>query len=409
MPIIANTTLTTRKANTIMSAAFWPRAHEWIFPRVCGAYDTTSLTETHVIGGAAPPMKRYRGRVSSTGMPSWSLTIPNPLHKNMIEIDRSEMEGDQTRTLLRKADEIGTIVAEYPEQLWAARLLKGATSGSEDDEFDGTTYQTTMDGLPFFSATHQLDGVTSQSNIISGNLPQSLTVLQAADIAQMANNMQRDLQKIVTAIKTIKNNAGMPIFPTLDIKKNIVIVVPSALEVVAALAFRQSGAIGGSPGSDGSTGSTDTIAPMFVKDVLCSGYLDGFPDPESETALLAPTYPTTYYVLLVNDRVKPFYVQNFKPVGQNDIFPQGYNVNSVIDEGINAATKLGMDGTAANIAAKTFASTLVEHNLDAVGANAHRDVVEGEKHFVSGRSRFNIAYGPWFTAWQIVAGSVSGT
>ncbi len=407
MPIVANTYLTTRKANTIMSAAFFPRAKEWLFPKVCGTYLTTSLDgDPHVIGGSAPQMKRYRGKVSSAGMPSWKFQVPNPLAKNYMEIDRSEIEGDQTRTLLRKADEFGVALADYPEQLWTARLLNGDQVASATDSFNGTTYTVTMDGLPQFSASHQLDGVTSQSNIITGSLPQSTTVLYDSDIALMANYMQRDLMKVVATIKTVKNDKGLPIYPTLDIKKNIVVLLPSTLEVVGRRAFSP-GLVGGSPGNNGSTGSSDNIAPMFVSDVLSSGYLDGLPDPEGTTTL-APTYATTYYILVVNDRVKPFYVQNYKPVGENELFPKGYDVDAAIAQGLSEAKQIGLEGTPAKVAAATFASTLVEHNLTAVGANAQKSVVEDESHFISARSRMNIVYGPWFTCWQVTPGSTSG-
>ncbi len=409
MPIITDTTLTTRKANAIMSGAFLPRAKKWLFPLVSQSYEATNFVEPHVIGGAAPSLRRFRGTVNSTGIPSWRLYCTTPLYKNKIQLDRSETEHDQTRTLLRKADEIGVAIADFPEQLWAAKLLKGDSASVGSESFEGTTYQTTMDGLAQFSASHQLNGVTSQSNIIQGSLPQTLEILQESDIALMANYMQRDLNKIVKAIKTVKNNQGLPIYPTLDLKENIVVVVPAALEVVAQRAFK-SGLIGGSPGSNGSTGSSDSVAPMFVKDVLVSGYLDGgFPDPEVETgATVSPTYDTQWYVLIVSDRVKPFYFQNYVPPANSDLFPKGFNVDGMIDSALADAKKLGLEGTTARIAATTFASTLVEHNLTAVGANSQESVFDQEKFFVGARSRLGLAYGPWFTSWLVQPGSVSG-
>src|SRR6185437_8471234 len=96
MPLLKGTYLTTRKANTVMAAAFAPRPKDWLWPKVCGSYVTTSLTEPHAIGGAFPALRRWRGSMNSTGIPSWTMEIPNPVHKTILDVDRSELEGDQT-------------------------------------------------------------------------------------------------------------------------------------------------------------------------------------------------------------------------------------------------------------------------------------------------------------------------
>lgn len=408
MPIVTGTYLTTRKANTVMAAAFGPRAKEWVFPKLCGSYITTSLTEPHAIGGAAPPLKRWNGSMLSTGLPSWTLEIPNPVHKNILDIRRGEIEGDQTRTLIKKVDEIGVALADYPEQLWAARLLKAGLTASATDTFEGKSYNVTMDGLPFFGTAHQLDGVTSQSNEIQGQLPATVAGIQAQDLATSAQQMQRDLAVVVNKIKTVKNNQNLPIFPTLDTGKSIVCVVPSALEVVARVAFETRGTVGGSGGNSGSSGSTSNeVVPKLVKDVIVSGYLDGLPDPEAQTySALTPAHPTSYYFFVVTDRVKPFYWQLFKPAGPNDLFPEGYNVDNVINGMIKEAETMGLKITREQ--ATLFASTIVEHNLGQVGANASRDIVERETFFMSARFRGNVVYGPWFCGWRVDPSGTSG-
>lgn len=402
MPIINDTSLTTRKANTVMAGAFMARAKKWLWVKVCASVITTSLIEDYAIGGALPPLVQYNGQMSSTGIPSWKPRIPNPLANNLAEVDRTELVGDQTRTLMRMVDEMGVKLADYPEQLWVSKLLKGGQASSATQQFNGQSLQVTMDGLPVFG-NHMLDGSTTQSNIIIGGLPIDLAGIYALpDIAAAAIIMQRDLEKIVYKIKTIKDNNNIPIFPTIETRENILILLPSALEVVGALAFRASGVIGGANGSGGTSGSTSTIAPMFVKDVVCSGYLDGgFPDPAPNNAsqvgqILSPPYPTTYYVLMTHDRVKPFYMQLFKPVTEGDLFPKGYNIDSVI----NSAIKEG-GGEVTRAMATYFAGALVEHNFNAWGSNATRDVVTTQKHFASAQWRGNVFCGPWFTLYRV--------
>ena len=399
MPILEGTNLTLRKANIAMASAFFPRAKEWLFPKICGSYVTTSLDEQHAIGGAAPPLKLYTGNLGSTGIPSWTLNIPNLLYKNFLEVKRQELEGDQTRTIIRYADQMGVALADFPDQLLARRILTGSSTASATEAFNGKSYTVTMDGLPIFSNVHQLDGVTNQSNIITGNLPTTFAAVAAQDLAVSANQMQRDLLSIVQKIKTVKDNQGMPIFPTINIKKNVIVALPAELEVVGNLAFLQAGTIGGTNGTGGSSGSTTSIAPMYVRDVFTTGYLSGLPDPEAPGTTLTPTYQTQYYVFIVNDYVRPFYTQLFKPVGPNDLFPASYKIDSVIDAALKAAKAVGVDNMSQ--AATMFASTIVETNLNAVGSNAQWDTVVNEKHFMSARWRGNIVVGPWFCAWKV--------
>lgn len=409
MPIINDTTLTTRKANTVMAGAFLSRAKEWLWPRVCASVITTSLIEDYALGGAISPLTQYNGQLTSRDIPSWKPRIPNPMANTITEVDRTELVGDQTRTLMRLVDEMGVKLADYPEQLWTSKLLKGGQASSAFAQFNGHNLQLTMDGLPVFGP-HTLDGVTSQTNIIVGNLPATLAgIYNLPDISAAALLMQRDLLQIVYKYKTLKDNNNIPIWPTIETRKNILVLCPSAIEVVAALAFRASGVIGGANGSGGTSGSTSTIAPMFVKDVVCSGYLDGgFPDPAPNNAsqvgqILYPPYPTTYWIMLTHDRIKPMYVQLFKPVTEGEIFPKGYNIDSVI----NAAIKEG-GGEVNREMATYFAGALVEHNFGAWGSNATRDVVTTQKHFASAQWRGNIFFGPWITLIRIDPAGSSG-
>lgn len=398
MPIVANTQLSAvRKANTVMVNAFFPRAKDWLYPRCCGSYSVTNLVEPLVVGAAAPQMKKWNGSVNSTGLPSWTMSVTSPVWKNMLNIDRTELEADQTHTLIKKVEEMGIILAELPDQIFIKRLLNGSTAGSQTEVFNGATYTVTFDGQPLFSASHNTGDGTSQSNIIAGTHPATVAGIFAQDVATTVNELQLAVYNVINSIKTVRNNQGMPIFQTLDTKKSVIVVVPPCLEGPAYLAFKAvNSLIGGSP--SGSTGSTTNISPMFVKDVLTTALLAGFPDPEG-TGNINPVNPTDFYVLITDDRVKPFYVQYFKPAGKNDLFPQDYDVDAAINAMLADSEKLGLKVTKDE--ATLFASTIVEHNLNAQGSQAQRDVVENERFFVSARFRGQVAYGPWFCSWRV--------
>ena len=408
MPIVQNTTLASvRKANVAMVNAFFPRAKDWLYPRFCGSYTVSNAVEPLVIGGATPPLKVWNGTVNSTGIPSYTMQVPSLLSKNLVYVDRGELELDQTDTLMKYSQQFGIALADYPDQLWAKRLLAGSAANSQYTTFNGVKYTTTFDGQPYFSTSHTPNNSAglAQSNIIAGTHPASIAGIFGQDIGTTVNELQLAVQNVINNVMTVQNNQGFPIYQTFDAKKSIVVIVPPCLEVAAYLAFKTPSSIVGGLAS-GSTGSTTNVMPMFVKDVVSSGLLAGFPDPEgSAGVLIAPVNPTDFYVAIVDDWVKPFYVQLFKPAGPNDLFPKDWNVDASIESMLNASAQSGLK--VSRDAATLFSSSIVETNIGAVGNSAQQDVVVNERFFFSSRFRGNVAYGPWFTCWRVHGANVS--
>lgn len=388
MPLVTNTSLsTTVAANTAMSGAFFPRTKSWIYPSVCGQYTSTRLVEPHALLGSAPPMALYSGKLKSRRIPSFRMDVPNLLFKNIIEIDQTEYEGDQTRTLLLLSQAIGVRVAEFPDQLFAMRLLNGSAATCMTSSFRGQDYTLTLDGAPMFSANHNdyFSG-SVQSNIIAGELPSGGTAaLLEQDWATTATQMQRDLQATINRIKTIKDTAGVQMFPTMETKKSIVLLVPPALEPAAALAFKTASSV---------INQTTNIAPMFVKDVLSSGYFAGFTNPETGAAI-APVNELDYYVAVVEDWVRPFYVQMFRPINDNELAPPGYSATAEMQR------ILKKDSTITVPQATLWASTRVDSTFNKIGDNADQATIQSEAFWVSARFRGNITYGPWFTLYRV--------
>lgn len=405
MAEVVNTSLLIRKVDCTMVDALFRRATDWIWPKLCGSVQTTSEVEPYAIIGSAPQMKFWNGSMNAAGLPSWTITVPNQLMKNILLLDRQELERDQTKSLYQKAGEIGVTVGETPEQLWTYRLITGDQPGSATMNFKGKSYPMTIDGEPQFSANHTLDGVTLQSNIIAGSLPNTVAAVQAMGVTAAANAMQTDLTAAINAIQTVADNQNRPIYPTIDQEKSIVVIVPPALKYVGVQAFKASGTLGGTAGQ--ASGSTTSIAPLFVKDLMSSGYLAGLPDPTVlGTSLVRPSTPTTYWIAIVNDRVKPFYFQTFRPPNQNELFPQSGRPS--VDSLLSGQGALKLPYEITRDMANLYTSTVVDTNLGAVGANGQLSVAQTESFFISGRWNGNMAYGPWFTIWQIdpVSGSV---
>lgn len=405
MPIIANTQLTSvRKANTIMSAAFFPRVRKAFYPMLSGNFPATNLVEPFSILGAAPGLVKFSGAAKSKRLPSWTLQVPMHLYKNIVDIDRTELEGDQTRSLCKMVEQAGVQLAWLPDRVLMSKILKGHTTASVTERFNGTNYTVTIDGLPFFHPAHTTWAGGTQSNIIQTTLPATLAGVAAQAIATTVEQLQQAIQTAIKRIKTVKNNQGEPFYPELETKDSIVLLFPSGLEYYAKLAFQTAGSMIGS-GVSGASGSTTNIAPTLVKDVHCSGRLDGMIDPEDESSL-SPSAETCFYAFVVDDRVRPFYQANFRPPGASDLFPDGYNIDAEVSRMLREAGGSGENSITAD-QATLFAGSIVEHNFGAVGDRATRDVVETESMFVSARSRSNFVYGPWFTGYKFTPTGVS--
>lgn len=390
MPIVTGTyNASIRAANTVMSRAFFTRAKRWLYPALAGSYVSTSLVEPHAVIGNVPPLESFSGQLKARMLQSWTQSVPNLLFKNLLKIRQGQFEGDQTGALVQLSQGMGLALAEFPDRLLATRILTGSNASSATIVYDedGQTYNLTLDGKAFFNTAHDTWAGGNQSNIIQGSLPATNALLTADDYATNANRMIRDLQNVLHAIKTVKDNQGQPIYPTLDTKESIVVVVPPALEPIAALAFRTPG--------EALINQTTSVAPQFVKGVMSSGYLSGFVGPESGGDEVSPLNETDWYVFVTDDYVKPFYTQLFRPLRQNEMMPPGYDAGAEVQRILNINDGLSVDQ------ATVFASTRVDTTFRRIGAEADLQTIEDDAFALSCRYRGNITYGPWFTGYRI--------
>ena len=391
MPLVTNTQNSIiRAANTVMARAFFPRFKDSLYRACAASYVSTSLVEPHALLGTVPGLSLWKGGTVFKTLPSFSFNVPNLLFKNGLQVERTEYEADQTGTLINLSQQFGSRLAEFPDQLFCKRLIAGATAGSQNVTFRNNTYSMTLDGQPFFSSAHS-DWYTggTQSNIIQGNLPSTKTATAAQSIASSAQQMQQDLLKVIDTISSMRDNQGIAFYPTIDPKESIVILVPRILQPIADLAFLRPGSV---------INQTSNITPMYVKDVKSSGYLSGnFVDPETGS-LISPINETEYYVMVVNDWVKPFYLQLYRPPTGDELFPRDYDAGAEIDRLLKAQSTVPVD----TMSATAFASAMVETTFNKQGANADAFTIIHEAFAMSARWRGNFAYGPWFTCYKVI-------
>lgn len=410
MPVSANlATTTVRDANVALALSFFPRWRKGFWAKITGETKSTRPVEPFAMLGATPLPRAWlpTGLTPNQPINSFKQFIPNMLLKSFEWVNRYDIEFDQTKTLLGRMNAHGVKLNEVLDYLCAKRIVTGslASSATATSYFDGLSYNLTFEsGIPPFATNHNTYSGGTQSNIIQGGLPNTLAGVQALSIAAQANQLQLDLQAVITNYCSIKDDKGVLMFPDFDPAKHLVAAVPPCLWMAAKLAFTTPSAmIGGSANSNGSYGSTTNITPMFLKDVIMSPLLGGGPDVESQdpSATYAPAAPTMYYYFLKYDLVEPLYFQHYAPLKTNELRPSGSDPVAEAEAAIKATKAAFPDLEIPQEAANIFTSSEIDTNISAIGTAAQLDVVANERFFISSRLYGQFFFGPWFLSARI--------
>jgi hypothetical protein len=307
-------------------------------------------------------------------------------------VRRNDLELDQTGSLLGLKNSggigarLGARIAEHPEFLFFNRLLTGATASRATDTFEGNTYNLTLDGVSMFNTAHPSAYGSTQSNIIAGSLPTTAAGVAAQTVEATAKQLQQDMNKIIQHFKNLKDDRGVKLFPTFDAKKHLIIAVPSILEQASYLAFKTNS-------STALIGTTTNVTPLFVKDVIPTGLLDGAPNvlDEGSTGEITPLNETDYYVFFDGDLTKALYMLYHSPL------QTPYGESSPVDSILKSYGDIG----ATQDSATFLASTSIESTLNRVGNQADAHSIMREEYLISPRMRGNCFFGPWMNALRV--------
>ena len=402
MPItVLGDPVLTGAANVMMSMSWRPRLKTLLYPRLSRFTKSTRLVEPYPMYGSVPALRVYKGNLNMSSIPSFQISIPNLIEKNGIWLARTEVEEDQTRTVLRFASDFGIRIVEAPDQLMFKRILNASSTSAVSVTIPGAQpgysgqYQYTLDGQPPFSTNHTDYYSGGQvSNIVTSQLPTTKAAFLALTPTQAVTAIQQDIQALIDAISSVKDTAGIQLYPNFDAGRSLVILAPKFMEPAMCLAAKRP-----ANGDQSFVNMTSNVFPSFVADVLTSGYLSGMIDPESESnQYITPLNQTDYYAFILDDYVQPFMSQVFAPPGADDVFPRGYDVNAEIDKTLDA---IGDRSPAAVAASSFYASAIIDMNLNKQGENADPEVALRERFYIVPRLRYNVGYGPWFTMWRM--------
>ena len=385
MPVINGlSALQTRAVDAVLAQAFFPRAKRWVYPKICGTIRSTSIVEPFAVSGTVPALTEFKGALRSKLMPTWAFNSPNLRYKSLVEVSKPDYLFDQTGTVIKHAQACGVRLAELPEQVFAQRLIKASNTADASVQFKGTTYNITFDSKPLFSTTHNTGDGRDQSNLIAGNLPDTIPGLQANDIATNANLMIRDFQTFMAAIASVTDNEGQPIYPSIDTRESVIVLVPTCLQAIAELAFR-------SPNM-AVINQTTNVMPTFVNEVITSSYINGMIDPATGLRITQPN-ETDWYIFIKDDFVKPMYQQTYRPPNLSEIY--GYNVDGEIDRIMSGNNTISAD--TANI----YLTSGIDTTFQKVGAGSDLATIQNDAFYMSPYYTGNVVYGFWPTAWRI--------
>jgi phage major head subunit gpT-like protein len=160
---------------------------------------STAVSEKYGFFGDFPQVKEWVGPKTAAGLKDYDFTIKNKDWYNAVEVDRNELEDDQTGLLKSKVEAVVRGLADWKFDLLSQLIINGAT---------GLAY----DGIPFFS---DATGDRLNDNLLAGTG------------ATLISNIQVDLGSVRSAMMKFTSDTGRKLGIVPD-----TIVCPPEIEVL---------------------------------------------------------------------------------------------------------------------------------------------------------------------------------
>ncbi len=126
------------------------------FEELSTRLQSKTKTETYKFLGSVPPMREWGTRRLARGMYAESYVIEDMKYEITLEVDREEIEDDQTDQIKIRIREMADRAATHKDVLLGQLLANGASSGFNS-----------YDGVSFFNAAHESGDSGSQSNTLT--------------------------------------------------------------------------------------------------------------------------------------------------------------------------------------------------------------------------------------------------
>lgn len=269
---VKNTGLTTKGIRSEFFEKHDARSAASLYVDAATRIASTTDSENYRFLGQAPSMRAWGTGRQVNELVSESYRIENETYESTIEVDRNELDDDQTGQIRMRVEEMADKAATHKDFLLAGLMVNGATSGNVS--YDGVTY---------FNASHASGASGNQSNLVG-----VATDAGAAGVPTVAQ-FKTAFTAAYAAMAAFKDDTGAPLF--LD-SSGLTVVVPGSLEFVAREALNATLI----------SNTSNVIAGMAG--VKMSPFL-----PNATTALIKKCY-----LVKTNVACRPFIFQDRMPI-----------------------------------------------------------------------------------------------
>lgn len=167
--------------------------------------------ETFKFLGSVPAMRAWGTGRKSIGLRTETYDVANEKYESTIEVDRDELEDDQTSQIRLRIQEMASRAALHKDYLIAQLIINGDQSGYNS-----------YDGVPFFDDAHSSGDSGSQDN--------KLTSGAVATSAPTVAEFKTAMAGAIAAMLAFKDDVGQPMSMGAS---GLVAVVPPSMYVTA--------------------------------------------------------------------------------------------------------------------------------------------------------------------------------
>lgn len=239
------------------------------FQRLSTRIQSDKDTERYRWLGELPRMRQWVGPRLVKDLFHESYDVENLKYELTIDVDREEIEDEQTNQIRPRVQSMAQAAAEHKDWLIGQLLINGGTTGFNS-----------YDGVTFFNDSHTSGATASQDN----NLTQNIAAPTAPTVAEMKASLELAIQQLMTFTDT----EGKPVNTGLA---GMIAIVPPNMMFAAREAL------------NATIIANTSNALMGMADVLAWPYLPAASDTWYLTQIGGPVGP-----FIFQDRVAPEFV-----------------------------------------------------------------------------------------------------
>jgi phage major head subunit gpT-like protein len=279
-----------RGVRGIFGREFITRQRKVKYPQYATIVDSDKQTERYNTISTVPQLKLTTDERVMSGFSDYTYDLTNKIYTNGIKIPRTLFEFDQTSQIRTLVQSVGARVVNFPDSLMAALLGD-----------NGAGY----DKVAFAATTHDLGNGTSQSNLLTGHLTDTLIAgATKANRDDAIAAFQLDFVAAKAQLMALTDDRGEPWHDDADPASLLIICHPAAEFFVRT-------AIEAAVVSD-----TGNLTMKQVGSILTINRQTPF--------TVSSTFRKgTWYLMKVDTPLKPLIFQRFGPkVNFDDVIPE---------------------------------------------------------------------------------------